>query len=384
MKYFFTLFLLMSVLGALGQMDYRPGFIITLNHDTIYGKINYVDDVQNSLNCNFKSDYDIEIQRFKPGEILAYRFVNSKYYVTKEVKVEDNNRLLFLEFLIKGKVNVYFCRTERGDHYFIEKDSMMNELVNEDITFIEEGVTYSRESQQYKGVLNYYFQDCPELQREISDISLQKKSVIKLTKKYHELSCSSEQCTVFERPEVKVKTELAISAKYSSATFWYGHTNFGWFFKCDDYPLTMLDMNIKMNIPDLNENIFVGSTLRFVYVLAPEKIENYLMMDIRSSNISLAGLLLDGYYKYPFGKLIPYFHAGIGFYRLTHMKIMNAIGETIEGFDNLKTSFGFTTGAGLQYNLNDKVFLFISGNYESIQSRAQGISGEFGVGYLLK
>lgn len=66
------------------------------------------------------------------------------------------------------------------------------------------------------------------------------------------------------------------------------------------------------------------------------------------------------------------------------MKIMNAIGETIEGFDNLKTSFGFTTGAGLQYNLNDKVFLFISGNYESIQSRAQGISGEFGVGYLLK
>ena len=105
-----------SVLKA--QTDFREGFIIDLKNDTLIGEINYRGDILMGEVCLFKSNKDGTITKFEPKDILGYRYKDDRYFITKQIE----NKPVFLEFLIKGKINVFYLRNKGGDHYFIEKE----------------------------------------------------------------------------------------------------------------------------------------------------------------------------------------------------------------------------------------------------------------------
>lgn len=42
------------------QRNYRPGFIITLQKDTIYGQIDFRTEVMNELRCVFRTDSTLQ------------------------------------------------------------------------------------------------------------------------------------------------------------------------------------------------------------------------------------------------------------------------------------------------------------------------------------
>jgi hypothetical protein len=95
--------------------------------------------------------------------LLAFRFLDSKYYVTKEI----NNKKSFLEYLIKGKINIYYMRDEKGDHYYLDKENVeLTEIPYEekiiyvdDIQFGEKQVFY-----ESKNIMDYYIIICRMLQ----------------------------------------------------------------------------------------------------------------------------------------------------------------------------------------------------------------------------
>ena len=71
-----TCLLLIPVLYA--QNNYRPGFIITVQKDTIYGEIDYRTDKMNAKRCVFQSQgNDTEPVTYHPFEILGYRPIYS-------------------------------------------------------------------------------------------------------------------------------------------------------------------------------------------------------------------------------------------------------------------------------------------------------------------
>lgn len=83
-----TCLLLIPVLYA--QNNYRPGFIITVQKDTIYGEIDYRTDKMNAKRCVFQSQgNDTEPVTYHPFEILGYRFTDDgKYYVSKNIELK--------------------------------------------------------------------------------------------------------------------------------------------------------------------------------------------------------------------------------------------------------------------------------------------------------
>ncbi len=126
----FGLIISTGVLHA--QRDFRPGYIIKNSGDTLYGKIDYRNDLLMSSVCTFKAN-DNTINEFLPKDILAYRLIDSKYYISREV----NGKSVFLEYLIKGKVNIYYLRDDTGDHYFLDKEGVkLTEIP------YEEGIKY--------------------------------------------------------------------------------------------------------------------------------------------------------------------------------------------------------------------------------------------------
>jgi hypothetical protein len=199
----FGLLTLTSILNA--QTDFRPGYVIDHSGDTLFGEIDYRGDLLMSSICRFKSA-DNQINEYSPGDITAFRFIDSKYYVSREIDLKK----VFLEYLIKGQVNIYYMRDEKGDHYFIDKDSLtLSEIPYEEgIKYIDKK-PFHYETTKHIGFLNYYMQDAQGFQSRIEKIKKPKHdNLIKLAEDYHNSVCKDEKCIVYEKRQPIVKVNL--------------------------------------------------------------------------------------------------------------------------------------------------------------------------------
>lgn len=205
-KTFLVLFLL-STLLLHAQTSFKPGFVISLNNDTTYGEIDSRGDLQMSKICRFK-DAANEVIEYYPGDILAFRFVDGKYFVSKQYGGESE----FLEFLIKGKVNIYYLRSDDGNRYFIDKEDLgLTEIPYEEGIRMVDGKRVLYNSTKHIGFLKILMQDAPELFPQIN--VMQKpghNNLMKLAEKYHNTVCDDDKCIVYEKklPVFKVEPEV--------------------------------------------------------------------------------------------------------------------------------------------------------------------------------
>ena len=211
-RYFFILIFLMFQAYLFAQQDFKPGYIIRNNGDTIYGQINYQGDNYNALNCLFRQDSSKEAIHYNPRDIMAYRFIDSKFYVSKQVTLDGSQRMVFLEFLVNGIARLYYLPP---DIYFIEKDSSKLQILENKEHSVyntqDDYKEYVASSNQYIGMLKIYFHDCPQIQNEINNAKLRQASLIKITTDYHKYMCPGKECTVYVKKSPKTIVNFGIS-----------------------------------------------------------------------------------------------------------------------------------------------------------------------------
>ncbi|NMM50839.1 hypothetical protein [Marinigracilibium pacificum] len=202
--FFFGLLFSIGILNA--QTDFKPGYIILNSGDTLHGEIDYRGDLLMSSVCKFKTNGN-SISTYDPSDIAAFRFINSKYYISKEI----NSRKVFLEFLIKGEVNIYYMRDDDGDHYFIEKEGIkLSEIPYEEKIMYVDGKKVLYESTTHKGLLFYFMRDVPEFNSRIQTIEKpEHHSLIRLAEDYHNAVCEDRKCIIYEKKLPIIKISLA-------------------------------------------------------------------------------------------------------------------------------------------------------------------------------
>jgi hypothetical protein len=212
---------LLFITGVLNaQTDFKPGYIIKTNGDTLYGDIDYRGDLLMSRLCKFRDKEKI-IKDYSPKDIVEFRFTDSKYYVSREVYGNS----VFLEYLIKGKVNVYYMRDENGDHYYLDKEDVrLTEIPYEEgIKYVDNKQVFF-ETTKHIGLLRVYMQDAPEFQSRINSVKKpDHQSLIKLAEDYHNAVCEGEQCIIFEKKLPLVKVSIT---PFVGLTKYNGYTKF--------------------------------------------------------------------------------------------------------------------------------------------------------------
>lgn len=202
MKKLLSIFYFVAILNTCltAQSDFRPGFVILNTNDTTYGWIDFKGDLSNSRLCNFKSSESAPSASFTPYQIKGYRFTDDKYYISKEVILNGEKEQKFLEFLLDGIVDLYCYRDMNGTSFFIEKEG--EDLVEikelESVTTID-GRQYISKDQKYIGRLKYLFADAPEIQDEIENVTINRKSLIDISKDYHEQVCKDNKCVIYTK-----------------------------------------------------------------------------------------------------------------------------------------------------------------------------------------
>ena len=215
-----SVLLFFCFLNGHAQRDFRPGFVINNRHDTIHGYLLYKAS-STSETCVFKKELAEKPVIYSPSDILAFRFSDGKYYVSREVTVETGKKLLFLEFLLKGKASIYYMR-DGTDHYFIEKDGRIIELTEkEKIITTDWGQNYVKPD-MYPGKLKSVLSDCPEIFPEIDRSNLNHSSLIRLARDYHARVCSTEECIVFQRRNVPVHVRVGLYGGFTMNRIQFG------------------------------------------------------------------------------------------------------------------------------------------------------------------
>ncbi len=222
----FVLLLLTPKKASAEEPD-NSGYIITLNNDTVKGLIMNV-NLNQFTECEFRKDENSPITKYLPGEIQSYRFTNNgKFFITRQIfKSEQKSATLFLEYLIKGRANIYFMR-DNTDHYYMQKDDgQLFELSEPPVlTKNEDGVMYYKPT-KFTGKMKYLLSDCPEIFSRVDNTKLNTTDLINLAKDYHNKVCDSARCIVFERKIYPIKIKTGFVVGLSNNDFYFNKRNY--------------------------------------------------------------------------------------------------------------------------------------------------------------
>lgn len=200
------------------QTEFRPGVIFLSEKDSVQGMIGYTGDIGNTLTC-ISRDAEGKIKEYKPYEIYGYHFLNGKFYVSKNVKTGGSIKPFFVEYLVKGKKNLFCRRDNTGNHFLIDagRDTVA-EVIFKERTIIEGDQEYALDINIHQGYLKAYFSDCPRLDKDIAAIHKPDYSnMISLTKKYHHLTCGDSGCIVYYRKPYRFR--MSVEFRYSAVKY---------------------------------------------------------------------------------------------------------------------------------------------------------------------
>ncbi len=256
-------FAILSIIKTSAQSDFRSGYIVKNNNDTVYGLIDYRGNKTNARECHFRQDEKSEVVKYLPSEISTYRFTDSKYYVSKSVNTGEKEEQIFLEYLINGIVSIYYYSDMIGDHYFAEKEKgKLINLKNESKEVIIDATKYTRETKEYVGILKYLLRDSPTVLNEVNNATLNRQALIKLASDYHYSICSDKSCIIYERKPTKVKFEfgpligynielITARSKAFAGEYYFRNSKF----TTADFPA--FGFFVKSNMPFISECLFV-------------------------------------------------------------------------------------------------------------------------------
>ncbi|MEN8156214.1 MAG: outer membrane beta-barrel protein [Bacteroidota bacterium] len=253
-----VLFTLISI-SSNGQTNFRPGYYINYNLDTIFGQIDYRSELRNGKICLFRTGPESEEVRFEPGDIRSYRFDPGKYYITKWVETDGQERFVFAEYLVNGIADLYYYRNEQTDHYFIEtEDGRLVELNNEEIIVRRDGRTHTTSTNRHIGLLKATFSDCPEIQTNLESAQLSHKSLINLTSDYHHYVCNGEQCIIYEKDIPAVRLTFAPVAGAGLSSLSFSESNLlGRPSAFKSSPSPFVGVQLQASLPRINEKFSV-------------------------------------------------------------------------------------------------------------------------------
>lgn len=196
----FAVVCLLMAFSLNGQGDFKPGYIIDLNQDTIRGEIKSNSESRNAQICEFRTGNDAEASEYLPGEIQAYRFTNGKYYFTMDVEEDGVKKQVFVEYLVNGMADLYYLREQNSEQYYIRKEGE-DALAITDIRLLKAA-----------------FSDCYEIQSSLDKATLTHNSLISMTEKYHDYVCDGEVCINYSKEASRLRVHVMPYVGYSMST----------------------------------------------------------------------------------------------------------------------------------------------------------------------
>lgn len=349
------------------QSDYREGFIILKNKDTLKGYINYKITKSKFKKIEFKKTLESKKTEYTPLRIDGYGYKKNEFFKSVKINQSKYNDTFFIETLVSGNVSLY----KLYDDFFIEKDTIFKWLDNEKKIIYRNGTKYNSNTKRYLGILKYLFKDCKSVKNQVIKTPYKENDLVILISNYN--SCKGVTEIVYKKNKPWIKTNFG-------AFVGYNFTNI----KKDLYELnnTVGNTNsvsfgafLEIASPRIVERVSFYTGLVYNTTKSYQyEFDNSRLYEFESE-ISFIKIPIAVRYTFPERKNTPYFNIGIlNVLDINSNSVINT--EYVRG-TNVYTSktlysptfntIGFTTGFGIKRKINSKLETFMDVNYEFLR-----------------
>ena len=382
MKYIllFTLVSLgFSMPKGLAQSDFKKGFIVTPEKDTVHGEI----DSGNEKIIRFRRENTIK--EFTPSQLPGYGFNDGKYFTSR---VLENS---FVEALIVGELNLY--KHDQG--YFIQKSGgEIHKLESPKVAVQDAGIRKSKEDTRWKGIVAYLTTDCEQSEQLLQKLSLNELSLVNFVISYHK--CREAAYTDFKAGKSLFRMGVGLTAglaqsfiKVEKEMNQFGHLK-DLYSSVDPF----CGLVFEASFPRLGERV----ALQTEFLLIKSNYWSYLIMDLphsrdyHTATIDVTSLSVPVLLKYSLtGNRIPLF-LQLGISYDNHFKFKSVLISEREYPDNTRSviegrelvlrnrQIGFIGGVGVGKSFNKfkgvLALRYLHGHqpYDSQESNQTGLS----------
>lgn len=252
-----ALSLLLIIQPAVAQSDYRPGYVVPSQGDTLQGLVSYRTGIQGANVIGFKQNEQATVVTYTPKDISGYGFPNDKNFQIKLLSQADTlaSEPVFMEELVRGNITLY---NYEGTFYVQKQDTQLHKLyITTQEYYNSSGALAKRHVNHHISTLNMLMGDCFRMLTSIERVKLTQKNLVELVQEYNQCT-SSEAQTVFkdEKPWIAVRvgviggisrTSLNFSAKDES----YLHLEHASF---NSSTSPTLGLALSLNSPRINEH----------------------------------------------------------------------------------------------------------------------------------
>lgn len=198
-------FLLIISYPVFSQSDFRKGFVITLEQDTVAGLIDYREGNRIYTTCDFKSSENSNLTTYSPRQILGYGITGDKLFQSK-------GDTAFYEILLSGVVTL---RKYKETFYVQKNNEPQYELKSTVKELKIDGKRYQQKMKEYMGILNMLFFDCPEIKSSMKNVVANQRSLTDITRRYN--ACMGAEVQEFKQGKPWSKFMVGVSAGINSS-----------------------------------------------------------------------------------------------------------------------------------------------------------------------
>lgn len=184
MRYFFCVIISFLIMTAFesklyAQLNYKDGFVIKQNKDTLQGQVGVKKLDQTYNICYFKQAGSGKLSKYSPEEILAFGVNDGLFFIS--ISMDGlNEKAVFGQVLVRGKASLL----KNGETYFAYIDDKMIPLTGE-----------------YKKKLLELMKDCASAEYEVLLAKKEDASLSRLFENYNECIGFASQTYYWEPPK---------------------------------------------------------------------------------------------------------------------------------------------------------------------------------------
>jgi len=385
-------FLALGYAAVKAQGDFRKGFIVKNDLDTIRGFVDYRWKFSNERVCHFKEELKSRKIKFTPSEIRSYGITGVHTYVS--IRLKDYSAPRFIQEIVNGKIELLF--SDRS--YYIKTDSILLKIPKpnrKEIVYVEGNGNFQKIDKRYVKFLDSLFKDCAITAK---DTEYNEAHLGSIVRKYNVCKGNTApQITKSGKPFIKVGFHAAYGIgkfsvggidRYGARGYIDSYRTFGYNQKLSTFGGAGIDFyfpRISNNL-SFELDLFIQDIAYLVYRQADAREE----FDITTSAVKVPIAVCFNFLP---GNNTPYVKAGLVNYTFnstsTRVLIETQFGNIITlKSDDLTDSFSgssnnFWFGIGYKHNLINKLKVFGEFRFEKLNNFMFQNSSFSSVNFLL-
>jgi len=346
--------------------DFREGYVILNNNDSINGLVSYSAGNKNLARCTFKVTRRSDIVYYSPSEIQSYGFYSDKKFISLQHSDEAlPEGKVFVRVLAEGPLNLY----RYSNVYLIRKDVITVLPLPKNQKIETKKGQMLKEDKRYVGLLNLAMADCS---LNANKTTYSEMDLTKLVLAYNECKGQKTQHK-YVKPIFKMNFQIFAGYMqsnmtmnlYDDVTFNPSHTIFG-------------GLGAEVSSPRIFDRLFFSLQGWYVNAIYQTYFEKKQSGDVHED------IIMDfTYVKVPIGfrynfkrRNTPYIKAGFStsflveesIKTLTEREILNGNVFTevsYGGYDIKYKAYGYWMTIGYEHIIRNNLRLFSEAQYEN-------------------